>query len=1014
MEIENWTELEKRIKLILNEVGFFPSKKLLETIPYWQQILAVIQKDFGGLDSVYSRIGKDYFQDALADVTEDQYSTRAQFMEMQRMINGDCPGGRKTLPAIVVKYDIEQHILDGEKLKTLVVCPGYIIPSWEKKIKQYTDGTPKIVRISSEDRVSKLEDAAQDDTDFVLVSYDMIFRQVGGNLSDPTVKRAVKSRVAELKQEGLSLEDAILKLEEQGESEEVDIILENSKSLNYALHKIAQTEIKSQNAERIFESLHEIFAANDKPYYMVMDEFHNSKNPAALRSQAIKSLAINADYLMLLSGTKTPNSFLDIAYAMTLLDPVTFGDDGERTGVQKFMSAVNNDPTIVNRLYDIWEKKPRLQIKDVCPDLEVEDHVEVRCSLRLEELMIYTALASHKEFEPNEKLLILRYALMDLRKIDTSEKAVFKNAKKIRKKLESFYEERPEVYQLIQREKDTPSTKYARAKELLEERIRNGDATLVFTSHTECIHDPLVEFLGAARTTKIDGEVTKGIVIEGANYFDTDADLALTERDIQILEFQTNPDKFIALTSYGKLREGRSLVKANNVLRLQREYRPGWEEQGFGRTARPGQTKPRVTGYDMLVVGSVEEGITATIARKARGIIKSESAHPVTQEEKASLMRNRLPENEPEIKARLDHSHAQIVNLMSGHMLGKGVNFVQKYLNENENALIYATNYNEDWETSYSAQCARVQEQLIKIIRSRQKKKFKNIADIACGPAVISRTLGRDIQETAEDLEEDYSVTCLDINEYQLKLGQLECELLGITNNKYVQGTAHDLSPIKDNSIDLSVYSLGFHYGHLEDGEREQCIRELNRITEVTGTVMIALPANVLNDNNKPAFIQGLTDLGFIVDQELSGTYEATKTVDAKSGEVVDGKKFKTYVLVAYKERDITELDKCSSEAFILNEDIYYSKPSQDSDALCGGEVTPGEPSREVCTEFYNLDTHTSLADLLAGMSPEEKNALGDIQLTGTVETLDDLAGAAIASGKQDELLAYLATLAET
>src|SRR3989344_5329661 len=56
-------------------------------------------------------------------------------------------------------------------------------------------------------------------------------------------------------------------------------------------------------------------------HHVILDEVHNAKNPLALRTRLIKTLADRADYVSLLSGTPIPNTIVDLYTLMSFLDP---------------------------------------------------------------------------------------------------------------------------------------------------------------------------------------------------------------------------------------------------------------------------------------------------------------------------------------------------------------------------------------------------------------------------------------------------------------------------------------------------------------------------------------------------------------------------------------------------------------------------------------------------------------------------------------------------------------------
>src|SRR3989344_2593036 len=65
-------------------------------------------------------------------------------------------------------------------------------------------------------------------------------------------------------------------------------------------------------------------------HHIISDEVHNAKNPDALRTRALKTLADRADYLSLLSGTPIPNTMSVLYVLMSLLDPQEYKFDPEK------------------------------------------------------------------------------------------------------------------------------------------------------------------------------------------------------------------------------------------------------------------------------------------------------------------------------------------------------------------------------------------------------------------------------------------------------------------------------------------------------------------------------------------------------------------------------------------------------------------------------------------------------------------------------------------------------------
>ena len=869
------SHLEDRMRLIIDELKFLPSENLLNEIPYWKIVLENILSQ-GTLTDFYKQFDGYLQEEKVSFPSVDQLHTIAEIVQRKRMIIGDSPGARKTACAIIAKDAIEQ-LVEKQKIPTLVICPGYIIPHWMKEIREFHDTSQKIVVIDSENKNTAISAAKQEGVDYILVSYDMIFRSLDRDLDD----------------EGY--------LEPEG--------------------------------RKICSELENILA--HKKNYFILDEFHNAKNPVALRSKAIKTIAINSSYFALLSGTKMPNSIIDLAYIASLIDPERFYDDDKMNGVDRFISSVEKDPLFINRFLDQFEKKPRLTMKDVAPQIVQREINMLDHFLSESEWEIYLAIAGNKEFDTNEKYILLSYVLLDARKIDPTNPLNFVNAEGIKQKCLTHFDE-----QFIEKLQRVVSTRYELTRSLSEKILSEGGNALVYTHYSTGVTNALFEKLKDLGALVIDGDSGKVLCVKNCSFDGTKEDFLLTERDKQLLSFQTNPDVHIGITTFGKFREGRSATKANHLIAVELPWEPGKIDQADGRIYRSGQRK-EIYRHRLRAVHTIDEGRQADIEEKRIAIELAEDGKILTKEQLELIKRNIRPEKASHTSSFLQRTSSQMISLMSGTMVDSGIDAVSAFLETGENALLYAIAYNFQWEFSHSKQSAILQASILSEIEKKEEVRLDTIVDLACGPAVFSRASKR-------------NTICVDINKYQLQIGREEAQKLHL-QNEYLVKPMHDTN-LPPNAANAVVYSLGLHYAKCENGERNKVIQEINRILPLSGYLLLALPKAIVNPEGKEKLKEGLELMGFSVDGLLTGTYKASKAIEINGVKPVqkDAPDFEVHIFVAKKEREY-DGSFIPPEYFMLSTDFYYSKPKEGKKngvSLCCEEKTP-----EMCTAFYNVDT---------------------------------------------------------
>jgi len=867
-------DLENRMKLVVRELREFPDENSLNEVPYWRTLLESVKSESGSLDIFYStRIGRDFLTANEVDFpSEDQNETVTQMIENPRLLNRDCAGAGKTAPAIKTKFALEQLVYNGQRVNALVVCPNFVLSSWKSKTEQYMDRKPNLLTITSSNRESAIQEfdrgIREGSLDFSFVSYNALFRVTDG-VDPDSIKAIEKERLI------------------------TDFTL----------------------ADRLLESLDR----SDNPFVLFLDECQNSKNPEALRSKAVRKLAIAADHFYPLSGTIFPDNLDDIGELASLLDSENYPT------AQHFIKAYDRNPRLIRMFLKRFGKEPVLTQKDIPGIPGISDPQLVCYELPGLEREIYDSLANFREINPGTKLTLLRLAAFDPRLLLPS----LHQGGKLEERLVDFFKENPHFSRI--REPEFVPQSYLELDQLVDQAIARGEKVVIWSKYREGVTKELEKRYRHYGSCRIDGEVSSDP--KGKRF---------SERDIVRLTFQTNPDLKVLGGTIDSLREGQDLHSANNDVFVIRDYSPGPNEQATGRIARRGQTRT-VNEFTLLANGTANFGASLSEADKRESIELVEKAVELTPERKELFDRKKPAHKRRDMRPYTMNSH-MLVRLMSGHMTNMGGGVNEGYLSIGENARLYAAAYNFKWNTSYSAHTARLISQLVLELEKETGNRLERIADICSGPATISRTLER-------------SSTCVDINPFQLNIGEDECRRLDF-DIRTIQANAEDLSMLEDGSYDLGVMSLGLHYGECERGGRKRMVLELGRI--VNKYAVLALPPSIVQGEGRELLEQGLTVLGLEPVKKRTGF---VKAVDSR-------KDYRVYIAVCEKTHTNPPGLYTSDDyngLFVLNPEFFYKTFDQlVEEQGSGGGGGKQVYSSEVCRrfQFENGDLITVGSDL--------------------------------------------------
>ena len=316
---------------------------------------------------------------------------------------------------------------------------------------------------------------------------------------------------------------------------------------------------------------------------LVFDEAQQVKNPSAAQSRAARSL--NAARRVALTGTPVENRLSELWSIMHLLNPGLLGS--ARSFKERFASPIEREgdveatallrrvtgPFILRRL-----KTDRSIIDDLPDKIETVD----RCPLTREQATLYQAvvddmLAQAEAADGIQRRGIVLAGLTKLKQV-CNHPAHFLSDKS----------------PLARR-----SGKLARAEELLEEILGEGDKVLCFTQFAEWggLLQPYLQQRFGVEAMWLHGGVRR------------------VARDEMVQRFGLADGPPLLLVSLKAGGTGLNLTAASHVIHLDRWWNPAVEDQATDRAYRIGQ-KRNVQVHKLVSSGTVEERIDEMIAAK--------------------------------------------------------------------------------------------------------------------------------------------------------------------------------------------------------------------------------------------------------------------------------------------------------------------------------------------------------------------------------------------------------------
>jgi ubiquinone/menaquinone biosynthesis C-methylase UbiE/superfamily II DNA or RNA helicase len=660
---------------------------------------------------------------------------------------------------------------------------------------------------------------------------------------------------------------------------------------------------------------------NSEFQYGIIDEAHNAKNPASLRSSASRELLHSVDYLAILTGTPLPNTVVDIYSLMNLLDPI-FHIDSENPNVihSQFYQLFKQNPNYIRLM--INNRMLRRTPLDVALDTRFPDLSVNRLEVVLdgEHRDTYLEVYENDDLGPGQKLSVL---------IGTSIDPNLAPADKLGDRLAS-------------RVGNMKSSVYTSLDSLVERVVDEGGKVLIFTDLKKRVTVPLTE-----RYLKFGAEYIDGSVRVNVNG-DRDRREEIRRR------FQRDRDHKV-LISTTVMDEGVDLTAATDVVHLTLPYTPAVIDQRNRRAQRIGEIEKwgvnahiMIPKLDMIPV--VTEGIEQLIKEKRRVISYIlQSPHLVTRED-FTLLRSHRPDKTGQLGHLLNpkgmYRHFGSLN---------GYRRTGEYYRKNpgiaENvARIYAAH----WDGYLSGNTGELYSRVIAILKDHDNLERK--LDIASGPFSLSRALQEPVMN-------------VDINPKMVEVGRILAKQGKVpSRNRGKISPLHEL-PFRDRLYDLAVCSLALHMTQLKSGsknervhEREQAFREMNRVLRLGGYSIITLPNGKIDESDLPRFYDSLGYLGFEV-LPFSGFYKG------------DGdKRFRVY-MAGFKKVRASEEDLLDPNDMKWQVDKKRvagrpgrkrrTRSTKKRKSPIGKEPDAIKP--EIVNDFYHTGTNRALDEMVMG-----------------------------------------------
>ena len=739
IEPQKLIELEQGISRVLNRLRFIPNKHFLEQFPYGSQIIQEAE-EFGGIENIFNNLGRDtYFDASTVDIPSPEQQLAAteialSGMEGKKRFEFSKPGTRKTIGVLsaipIINEVFMKELGENGKVKTLICCPTYIIPTWIREAERLLKD-PNISVVTRRNRRYSIKKAAREDVDLVLLGYELSHRRTGIDISDPETAAEMEEKYIELLTTVYTKERALEILRNSMIEDHFKEYTRKERSLDALLKRIVIEEKNAEAASIATALRQQAFRADGKPYYVIYDEIHNVIDPDSATAIALGELFRYSKWGTLVSGTGIRNYVSNIAYEFYLMGIIDNPKD--------FTAVFRDNPKIVRAVLDI-HSNPIRELKDVDPDVKEPILINVNYELTEKETDLYIEIINSTLFEGRERYLLLNYLLTNPKKLLPDNFTDSERQDSLKNKIERFFEINPKLREYAE---NTIPSKLQTTVEIIKKAKKDNKKVIVACEYSTNLTSFLEEKLAEYGCVRIDQTVSaqpveiqlkneeietlrsEGLYEEGQK-FRSDLSLAArqrleirnyeiwdpSQRDLALLEFQTNPAKTVLSVSYGTLREGADVQEADMLIEYEATTVPARFEQLLARIVRSGKHN-EVEVHQPRAVNTFEDSKYKFRDWKAYLINLVFKGEDATPEEINAFIDDTKPEKSAEIGSLLNLNSRSIVALMFNNLRGRGVERFVEEMSAHDNAMFLAKNYNYAWEYSFSSNCARLARDII-------------------------------------------------------------------------------------------------------------------------------------------------------------------------------------------------------------------------------------------------------------------------------------------------------------
>ncbi len=899
VNVARWT-LDERITALVDRLGRFPESTFFDRNTYFAELKREAERD-GTLQQVFERIGgNDYFQAASVKIPSFRQkligATIAQdgFEHERKKLEMSIPGSQKTgavLTAIdIINREYMPRLEAGKRVKTLYAFPSGLVGTMMGEIQRFLPNY-KTVCITRKTRDEDIQRAADPAIDIVLVGYEMSFRKVGLNGKSKEQAGDI-GRTFALMADLPSVKKAYEYIANLAGEEKVEQLKRGKLSWTELIQFIINEENKDQSAT-VMEALHNRVFSPETPYYVILGEAHNLVNDRSKTAQAFADMFREARWGVLETGTAVRNNIEQMAYLAYILGAVDAPDD--------FPRLVRTDPKRVRALLKPYILEPAIkelgQLDADVPTLRDSINEAINPGAYIpSDATIETniALLNSPLFTAPERLYLARILLAHPRALHP-DRFDLETKKPMYQKVHDFFEQHPALLEALEK---TPSERAAKARQLIDEAVSQGEKTLVFCEHN--ITDLLErEFQGYNYRV-----ISQAVSTEAAED-------GISDRHLALLEAAVNPDVQVVIATRGTLREGFDAREFTRVINYEESSLDFRVQQANARAHRAGQR--RSVRIDTLRAEGIETENAIAAYRKWKSHLAKQvyEGNDPTQEEIGEYIANISAERSQQLRPLLELSSRGQVALIFSSLVGVGSKRFIEVMSASKNAMVLSKHFNFEWDYTYSANCARLlAEKVIPEIERKRGLKLENILEGASGPSTIARTLKR-------------PTTSIDVLRLQLNYGILACEEASIQGAQHYLGSIDNLTEIipvnsvsdevfqkgkeytgknaiKEGSMDLYICALGIYY--LNGEERKQFFREAHRVLGDKKSLILSFPRSKIAHEYEEQLLQNIETYGFTIDTTLTGEYGARHAEDVDKQREVEKDAFNPYVVVATKE----------------------------------------------------------------------------------------------------------------